>query len=217
MPNAGDNIRQLAQQRKNRAVKQFVVASALVIAPVLPYLLLNNIGIALFIHVGCWVYAFISFKKGQKLLLTAQRANQGAEAEESVALILSELEQEGWRIEHNIPVKYWGDVDAFLCSPRGNCFVIDSKSDGGTVFFDGSRLMKRYGKKVYPFSNDKDILKAARGQAVTLKEMKGVRFVTPILCFTKANLDIKTIDNKVENVYVLTQDLLVRMLRRLDR
>ena len=45
-------------------------------------------------------------------------------------------------------------------------------------------------------------LLAARGQAATLKEMTGVCFVTPILGFTKANLDIKTIDNKVENVYV---------------
>ena len=217
MPNAGDNIRQLAQQRKNRAIKQFVVAGTLVIAPVLLYLLLDITGIFVFIYVGCCVYAFVLFQKGQKLLLAAQRADQGAEAEESVALILSELEQEGWKIEYNIPAKYWGDVDAFLCSPRGNCFVVDTKSDGGTVFFDGSRLMKRYGQKIYQFSNDKDILKAARGQAVTLKQMVEVRFVTPILCFTKATLDIKTIDNKVENVYVLTQDSLVRMLRRLDR
>ena len=217
MPNAGDNIRQLAQQHKNRAIKQFVVASALFIAPVLPYALLDITGLAVFIHVGCWVYAFVLFKKGQKLLLAARRSNQGAEAEESVALILSELEREGWRIEYNIPLRHWGDADAFLCSLKGNCFVVDTKSDGGTVFFDGNRLMKRYGKKVYSFSNDKDILKAAKGQAATLKEMKGVRFVTPILCFTKANLDIKTIDNRVENVYVLTQDSLVRMLRRLDR
>ncbi len=206
MVNAGDNIRQMARQRKKQARTQFVVASVLFIAPVFPYLFFNNTGLAVFIHVGCWVYAFISFKKGKKSLLEAQRSNQGAEAEESVALILSELEQEGWRIEYNISLKYWGDADAFLCSPRDNCFVVDTKSDGGTVFFDGSRLMKRYGQKVYSFSNNKDILKAARGQAVTLKEMKGVRFVTPILCFTKATLDIKTIDNKVENVYVLTKD-----------
>lgn len=86
----------------------------------------------------------------------------------------------------------------------------------GTVFFDGSRLMKRYGKDIYSFSNNKDILKAARGQAVTLKEIKQVRFVTSILCFTKADLDINIIDNKVENVYVLTQYLLVPMLRQLD-
>ena len=127
------------------------------------------------------------------------------------------MEQEGWNVEYNIRLKHWGDADAFLCSPRGKCFVVDTKSDGGTVFFDGTRLMKRYGKDVYSFSNDKDILKAARGQAVSLKEMKGVRFVTPVLCFTKANLDIKKVDNKVENVYVLDHSSLVRMLKRLDR
>ena len=217
MVNAGDNIRQLALQRKKQAIGKFAIAGVLLTVPVLPYLLLSNTGISIFIHVGCWVYAFISFKKGQKLWMAAQRANQGAEAEQSVALILSELEREGWTIQYNIPVKRWGDADAFLASPRGKCFVVDTKSDGGTIFFDGTRLMKRYGQKVYPFSNNKDILKAARGQAGSLKKMAKVRFVTPILCFTKANLDIKTIDNKVENVYVLTQDSLVRMLRRLDK
>ena len=38
---------------------------------------------------------------------------------------------------------------------------------------------------------------AARGQAVSLKEMKGVRFVTPVLCFSKTNLDIKTFASRV--------------------
>lgn len=216
MVNAGDNIRQLALRRKKKAIGQFTIAGVLFTAPVLLYLLLDNIGISILIHVGCWVYAFISFKNGQKLLVSAQRANQGSEAEESVALILSELEREGWKIEYNIPVKGWGDADAFLRSPKNKCFVVDTKSDGGTVFFDGNRLMKRYGKKVYPFSNNKDILKAARGQAVSLKKMKRVRFVTPILCFTKATLNIQIINKKVENVYVLTQDSLVGMLRRLE-
>jgi hypothetical protein len=217
MVNAGNNIRQIAQSRKKQAIGKFTIAGVLFTVPVLPYLLLDNIGISIFIHVGCWIYAFSSFRKGQKLLVTAQRANQGAEAEESVASILSELEREGWTIEYNIPLKLWGDADAFLRSPQGNCFVVDTKSDGGTVFFNGTVLMKRYGKNIHPFSNNKDILKAARGQAVTLKEMKGVRFVTPILCFTKATLDIQTINNKVENVYILTKDSLVRMLIRLDK
>jgi hypothetical protein len=56
-----------------------------------------------------------------------------------------------------------------------------------------------------------------RGQAVSLKEIYQVRFVTPILCFTKATLDIQTINNKVENVYVLTNGSLIRMLRKLDK
>lgn len=217
MVKAGENIRQLARKRKKQARKKFLIASALFVAPVLPYFFFNNIGLALFVHVGCWVYASILFQKGQKLLSAAKRSSQGAEAEVSTALILSELIQEGWKAEYNIPLKYWGDADAFLCSPKGNYFVVDTKSDGGTVFFDGTRLMKRYGKKIYSFSNNKDILKAVKGQAATLKEIYRVRFVTPILCFTKAKLNIRTIDNKIENVYVLNNSSLVRMLRRLDR
>ena len=217
MVNAGDNIRQLAQRRKKQAIKNFVKAGGLFIVPVLPYLIWGITGISVFIHVGCWVGSVVQARKGQKLLLSSQRADQGAEAEESTALILTELEQEGWKVEYNIPLKYWGDADAFLHSPNDNCFLIDTKSNGGTVFFDGTKLMLRYGKDIYPFPRDKDILKAARGQAVTLKEMKEVRFVTPVLCFTKANLDIKTINNKVQNVYVLSHSSLVRMLRKLDK
>ncbi len=217
MVNAGDNIRQLARRRKKQAIEKLAVAGVLIIAPVLLYLILGITGISIFIHIGCWIGGAVQAQKGQKLLLSSQRADRGAVAEESTALILSELEQEGWKVEYNIRLKYWGDADAFLCSPRGKCFVVDTKSNGGTVFFDGTKLMLRYGQKIYPFPKDKDILKAARGQAVSLKEMKGVRFVTPVLCFTKANLDLKKIDNKVENVYVLTKDSLVRMLRRLDR
>ena len=156
-------------------------------------------------------------QKGQKLSQASQRADRGADAEESTASILSELEQEGWLVEYNVPLKHWGDADAFLRSPKNNYYVVDTKSNGGTVFFDGTKLMLRYGKDIYPFSGNKDILKAARGQAVTLKEMNGIGFVTPVLCFTNANLDIKTLNNKVMNVYVLNQSSLVRILRRLDK
>lgn len=217
MVNAGSNIRQLAQRRKKQAVEKFAIAGVLIVVPILLYLILGLTGISIFVHVGCWVGGAVQAQKGQKLLQKAGRADRGAEAEESTALILGELEQEGWEVEYNIPIKRWGDADAFLCSPKNNCFVIDTKSNKGTVFFDGIKLMLRYGKDIYPFSNDKDILKAARGQAVSLKEMKGVGFVTPILCFTKAILDIKTIDNKVENVYVLTHSSLISMLKKLDK
>ena len=217
MINAGGNIRQLARRRKKQAVEKFAVAGVLIVAPFLLYLILGLTGISIFIYISCWVGGAVQARKGQKLLQKAGRADRGAAAEESTALILGEVEQEGWKVEYNIPIKHWGDADAFICSPKNNCFVVDTKSNKGTVFFDGTKLMLRYGQKIYPFPKDKDILKAARGQAVTLREMKGVRFVTPVLCFTKANLDIKTIDNKVENVYVLTHSSLVRMLRRLDR
>ncbi len=63
------------------------------------------------------------------------------------------------------------------------------------IFFDGTQLMKRYGQEIYPFGENKNILKAVKGQAVSLKEMKDVRFVVPILCLTKATLD-SNIKNK---------------------
>lgn len=217
MVDAGGNIRQLAQKRKKQAIQKFSIAGILFVIPIILYSILGLTGISVFIHVVCWVISVFQAKKGQKEFQRAGRADRGAAAEESTALILSELEQEGWNVEYNIPIRHWGDADAFLCSPKNNCFVVDTKSNKGIVFFDGTRLMLRYGQKIYPFPKDKDILKAARGQAVTLKEMKRVRFVTPILCFTQANLDIKTINNKVENVYVLDHGLLVRMLRKLDK
>ncbi|MEL6580367.1 MAG: nuclease-related domain-containing protein [Cyanobacteria bacterium J06621_12] len=217
MVNAGDNIRQLAQRRKRQAIGKFALAGVLIAVPLLPYSILGLTSISVFICVTCWVGGVVQAQKGQKLLLSSRRANKGAAAEESTALILQELEREGWVIEYNVPLKGWGDADAFVCSPNSNYFVIDTKSNNGTVFFDGTRLMLRYGKNIYSFSNDKDILKAVRGQAVLLKEIKKVNFVVPILCFTEANLDIKKTDSKVENVYVLKYSSLVKMLRQLDK
>ena len=52
------------------------------------------------------------------------------------------------------------------------------------MFYNGAMLKLRYGKQVYEFSNGKNILKAVKGQALALKELKKVRFVQPILCFT---------------------------------
>ena len=217
MIDAGFNIQQEAKRRKKQSTKKFVVSTVLFIAPALSYLLLDTTGISLFIHVCCWVGAAKQARKGRELLQKARNASIGAEAEKFVASILSELEREGWKIEYNISLRYWGDADAFLRSPKGNCFVVDTKGNRGTVFFDGTKLMLRYGRDVKFFSNNKDILKAVKGQAATLKEIYRVRFVTPILCFTKAKLNIRTIDNRIENVYVLSHSSLIRMLRRLDK
>lgn len=216
MINAGNNIRQLAQKRKKKATKHFIKTLIWAIALITLYLIIDTVWKYIPIII-CGVCAYLSFSKGRELLSAARRATQGLLAEALTARILSELLLEGWNAKYNIPLKYWGDVDAFLCSPRGNYYVVDTKSDGGTVFFDGTRLMKRYGKKVYSFSNNKDILKAVKGQAKTLKKMKGVSVVIPLLCFTKATLDIRKKNNRVENVYVITLDKLVSTLRELEK
>jgi hypothetical protein len=206
----------MALERRNGAIVRFGAAGALAIAPVLVYPLLGTTGLGVLVYVGCLVGAVVLFQKGQHYWKRANRADIGAKGEETVALLLRDLEQEGWSIEYNIPVPKYGDADAFLCSPSGSCFVVDSKAHGGTVFFNGTKLMRRYGKEVYEFDNNKDLLKAVKGQAVHLKQTKGAKYVTPVLCFTNAELDIQAIDNKVQDVHVLYPESLVPLLRQLD-
>lgn len=213
---AGGTIRQLAQQRRNKAFVRFGSAGGLVIVPFLVAPLIGTVGLKVLVFAVCLGSAFVLVKGGLKLWKQAKNATQGAKGEETVALLLRELEAEGWQVEYNVPVPIWGDVDAFLCSPSGNCFAVDTKSHGGTVFFNGTKLMRRYGREVYEFDNNKDLLKAARGQAAKIKELKGVRYVTPMLCFTNAELDIQTVDNLIERVHVIQRESLVRLLRRLD-
>ncbi len=57
-------------------------------------------------------------------------------------------------------------------APNGKCFVIDTKSNKGSVFYDGAVLKLRYGQQVYEFGNGKNILRAVKGQARALKDMK---------------------------------------------
>jgi hypothetical protein len=212
MAKAGNNIRRLAWKRKIRAMKMYAASGVFIFTPIPIYSLLGLTRISVIFHLFCWILGTFMLRKGHKITEAANRADQGAVAEESTALILSELERDGWSIEFNIPLRYWGDADAFLSSPKNNYYVVDTKSNKGTVFFDGTRLMLRYGSKIYPFS--KDILSALRGQAVSLKELKGLRFVTPVICFSNATIDLPTI--VIEKVYVLDHRSLVSTLKKID-
>lgn len=215
MANAGGSIRKLAQRRRAKSTVQFLIATVLFASPLLIYSALGAISVSILAHIGCWIGSFILVRKGKALLLSAQRADIGAIAEEAVAFVLQDLEKEGWTAEYNIPLKYWGDADVLLQSPSGRHFVIDVKGNRGSVFFSGAKMMLRRGQRTYPFSHNKDILKAVRGQAVSLKEARGLRFVTPILCFTQAALSADIKNKKVENVQVSTLDSLTYLLRSL--
>lgn len=72
----------------------------------------------------------------------------------------------------NAPLQHWGDADAFVRSKSSSCFVIDTKTNFGGVFFDGSVLKRRYSKDIYDFSNGKNLLKAVKGQAAAVKDLK---------------------------------------------
>jgi hypothetical protein len=216
-PQAGDNIRKMAADRQNAAMEKFVKAGGLAFTPLLISALLRlPAGFTILICIGFWVYAAKFFLEGQKLLIKANLATQGAKGEEKVAQILDPLKNQGWAIEYNIPLKHWGDADAFLASPQGNYFVIDTKSNKGGLFFDGNVLKLRYGMDIYDFSDKKDVLKAVRGQAAALKDMKGLKFVQPILCFTQANLEEINQNEKINGVYIVSSNNIVRFLQEFD-
>lgn len=213
MPKAGMRIRQLAHERRSKALARFGGAFSLVVSPFLILLLISipsRLGIL--IVLGCWVGAALLYQQGQQLWIKANQADQGAHGEEEIARLLKPLERQGWIIEYNVPLKRWGDADVFLCSPKSNYFVIDVKSNKGRVFFDGAMLKRRYGKQVHDFNNGKNLLQAVKGQASALKQMKRVSFVQPIICFTQANLEKIKQNKQINGVYVVNAVNLLSLL-----
>jgi hypothetical protein len=211
----GTAIKQLKRTKKKLAISYFALVLLLFTAPIIVYLDLGINSLSILIYFLCLVGAVYFLDKGNKLWQSAQRVNQRIETEARVSFLLKELEEDGWEIIYNIPLRLWGDADVFLRSPSSNYFVIDIKNNSGIVFFDGSMLKLRYGTEVFPFSSNRDILKAVKGQAAVLKELQGVSFVTPIVCFTKAVIELNTNNNLVQNVYVIHTDFLLETLRKI--
>lgn len=216
MPKAGGNVRRLGLRRRKDAISRFAGALASLAVPFLALLILPNYPglVALSLIAGC-VGAFTLYNQGKVLWTSANRADQGARGEENVARLLKVLSHRGWKIEYNIPLPQWGDADVFLRSPRGNCFVVDVKTNKGGVFFDGSVLKLRFGRKTHDFPKGKDILKAVRGQAASVEDLKRLTYVQPVLCFTNANLS-KIAQPKINGVYVISAKDLVNLLQKLD-
>jgi hypothetical protein len=222
---AGANIRQLASNRREKAVANFTGAALLVILMPICYRLLPGGGLAVLIGIVFIVGAVVLTRRGLKYWEKASRANQGAKGEEQLERCLEPLKQEGWHIEYNLELD-WGDADVFLQSPQGNYYVVDVKAHkNGTVFFDPSTkmLMRRYGRdSVYSFGEKssgqtKDLLRAVKGQATQLKKKRQLRWVTAILCFTQAQIDSKILpEQAVEGVHISKLSTLLWLLRWLD-
>jgi len=141
-------------------------------------------------------------------------AAKSPQRQDAIAEILSELQQQGWRIAYNLMVPDLGNVDVFLQSPNNNYFIIHVESYQGEVFFDESILKRRDRNSIYHF--ERDLLQIVMEQALAIKVMKKLQLVVPILCFTEAVLSIETINNKARDVYVVKKESLVKKLLRLD-
>ncbi len=208
-------MRVMARQRRTKAVLAFAIAGLWVLLPwVLPWLLqffFPTIVLSLpgWVYLSCLVPAGFSYFQAQNLWGKANRADQGAAGEEAIATVLAPLQSEGWQMEFGVRDRSVGDVDVFLLSPQGRAYTIDVKSHRGEVRSDGKQLYRQYGRSQYPF--EKDFLSQAKRQAVAMKKLKQLSFVTPVVAFSQAKVEVE--QNPIVGVYVVGKQNLVRCLR----
>jgi Nuclease-related domain len=227
---AGRNIRALAMKRRSRAILSFMTAVLIVGMPFglakLTNILLQPIAAshspriqappfdfpfyfyALFVFLA-WGLTF----NGLYLWKWANHADQGAKGEEDIARVLAPLTQQGWQFEYGMWLKGGlGDADIICISPQAHAFVIDVKSHRGEVTTDGKKLHRRMGRSRYSF--EKDFLSQSMKQALQVKKIKKLSFVTPIIAFSQAKVLVPP--GKVRGVYVVDKSRLTPLLKTLS-
>jgi Nuclease-related domain len=223
---AGQNIRELALQRRARAVLSFVGAGLIVCLPFLlvktfdnflRQIISNNssqpqqsLNIPSIFYVMFIVGALSLVVNGIFLWKRANNADQGAVGEEDVSRELSQLECEGWKIEYGMRLgNGLGDADIVCISPQDKAYVIDVKSHKGEVMVDGEKLQRRIGKTNYPF--EKDFISQTMKQALQVGKQKNLKFVTPIIVFSEAKVSVPS--NRLRKVYIVEKSRLVSHLK----
>jgi Nuclease-related domain len=143
----------------------------------------------------------------------ANQANQGATAEERVGRKLELLKSFGWSVAHDLSIPYWGNADHFVRSPGGTYFCIDTKGFKGRIIEVNQGLYRQYGNKRYPLPSSKNALNAVKGQAAQLKKKYGLGWVSPVLCFERAEVDSQILNKVVDGVLITDLDSLESALR----
>ncbi|MGB3614860.1 MAG: nuclease-related domain-containing protein [Elainellaceae cyanobacterium] len=224
---AGQNIRQLALKRRVIAIASVASAGLSVALPLVLYNAVNEMFVDLQQLVEgeptsirpplmlIVLYALIIISgivNGVHYWRLANRADQGARAEESVAQSLVLLERGGWQIDYGVWLgRGLGDADIVCTSPQGKTYVVDVKSHQGHITTDGQQLYRSYGSDKYPF--EKPFLKLVMRQALQIKAQRKLTFVTPIIAFSHAGVSIPA--GKTRNVYVVEEAALLSLLQRL--
>ena len=206
---AGQNIRRLARQRRWAAVRLWGGAGLLVLLPLM--LLAQGTILALWVYGLCLLLAAGLIWQGRARWQRAHHAAQGAAAEVEIATVLRALTDQQWQVEYGVQHPHIGDVDILLRSPQGKVYAIDVKSHRGTVRSEQDTLYRHYGSARYPF--EKDFLKQVKHQAVVMRDRKQVRYVTPLLVF--ANATVEVAPNPIAGVYVLPKAQLLNCLQAL--
>jgi Nuclease-related domain len=201
---AGANIRGLALDRKFKATRSFALAAGCVLGP--SFLSLQKVPIPVPFYLVGLAAGGLFVYQGRELLALAARADQGAKGEEEIGKILKQLPS-GWRTEYNRPVSGVGDVDVIVHSPQGKTWVVDVKSHGGYIYASKGQLKRKLGKNSVPL--EKDFITAAKKQAVLVKDADNLQWVTPVICFSSATVQVK---QPVNGVHVVQKSELLEFL-----
>ncbi|MEM6453414.1 MAG: nuclease-related domain-containing protein [Cyanobacteria bacterium P01_D01_bin.105] len=220
---AGQNIRNLALQRRVKALTAFAAAAFLIALPFLlrtifqelltlfPDSSSSALSLPLIVYVVSLVAGIGCLLNGLYWWRRAAHADQGAQGEEDVAKAIASLRTGGWTIEYGLRLgKGLGDADIVCLSPQNRAYVIDVKSHRGTVVAEEQKLYRLMGAQKYPF--EKDFLKQVMKQAFQVKQQKQLKFVTPILAFSNAKVTLK---GKIQGVYVVEKSRLSYLLNKL--
>lgn len=220
MSRAGNNIRKMALKRRFKAIQLLIATALLVCLPFAGNAFIQQLAIItktavvmpVWIYPMCFSMAALTLWSGVYLWKRANHADQGAKGEEDIAALLKPLSQEGWQVEYGIRDRHLGDIDIFLLSPRKRAYTIDVKSHKGQVRSQDGKLYRQYGQTRYPF--EKDFLSQAKQQAIAMKDQKRLGFVTPIVVFSAAKVEISA--NPIAHVYVFGKETILHQLRLLD-
>lgn len=226
---AGQNIRTLATKRRIKAILSLISAGLVIFFPFILIKFFDNLLKQISslsstqtqtstLQFPIYFYSFFVIVALSLILNSIylwQRANhaaQGAKGEEDMAQEMTQLEQEGWRLEYEMLLgARLGDADIVCMSPKGRAYVIDVKSHRGEVFTNGKYLHRRMGSSTYEF--EKDFLERTMKQALQVKKQKGLNFVTPIVAFSEARVSVPA--GKLRGVYVVEKARLLFLLRTL--
>lgn len=136
----GEYIRRLGEERRQSAILRYALAVGVLIGTVLLFSILGTSSLGVLLLLGGLVGSYYLYRNGQHLMKRAGDAQRGTKAETEVAALLRLLQRQKWQVEYNLRIRRWGDADVVLHSPKGNWYVVDVKSHGGTKVYESDRL-----------------------------------------------------------------------------
>ncbi len=176
------------------------------VIPVIAYLGFNMV-FPLWGYILFLIGARLAYTEAGEKWLAAKRADQGAAGEEEIAKTLEQLPQ-GWTIERGVVLDRMGDIDFLLQSPKGTTFVLEVKAHKGKISWSGTALCRISKGVGIPF--EKDFLTQTINQATTIRELRQLSSVVPLLVFTQAKV---LINERIQrHVHILQQDELIKFL-----